>query len=72
MIPFSEYPQSRFELQKMVQDDHDHLRPTIPPHTPPFFAKIISNCWKKDPEARPSWRSIIIQLTEQIGDKNEN
>jgi hypothetical protein len=47
------------ELMEAIQNGY---RMTPPKYSPNFFAKIMKNCWKKDPKERPTFS----QLSEMI------
>jgi len=47
---------------------HKGTREKLPKSCPSVLKKLIKSCWKKDPEARPSFVSIIEQLDACIFD----
>ena len=51
--PFFEYEGIPDQTLKQ-QIIKDHLRPTIPAHTPQQFKDLITACWQGDPQQRPS------------------
>jgi hypothetical protein len=46
----------------LIEDIQNGYRMTPPEYSPNFFAKIMKNCWKKDPKERPTFS----QLSEMI------
>lgn len=40
------------------------LRPSIPPGTPGPLAAVMTSCWVRDPDARPSFEQLREQLEE--------
>jgi len=42
------------------------VRPTFPPHFPPFICDIIASCWNQDPNDRPCFETIERQCREGI------
>lgn len=51
-----------FELKKLVVDKHK--RPKIPKSTPSKLGKLITECWDKNPEKRPSFEEIKAMVNE--------
>jgi len=41
-------------------------RPYIPDHTPPAFAKLITDCWNHHPDERPSFVVIVNTLEHML------
>ncbi|KAL6076589.1 Constitutive triple response 4 [Balamuthia mandrillaris] len=41
--------------------------PDIPKTCPPDYAKLISDCWEKDPNKRPSFDEILVRLQKLEG-----
>ena len=78
-VPFEEFMEhSRFfvngkiklqDLKRAIIEEH--LRPTIPPETPPFFADLIKACWDVDISKRPSSKTILEILGRELGKMNE-
>jgi len=59
--PFSEFSFS-FDFQILIQSAKKDCRPTIPTNCPQPFADLITTCWDKDPENRPSTAEVAQQL----------
>lgn len=38
-------------------------RPAMPPWSPPIYTALIRSCWAQAPSDRPSWSTVIGQLT---------
>ena len=38
------------------------FRPKIPKDTPPFFARLVRKCWDRQPQKRPDFDEIIVEL----------
>lgn len=50
---------SNNELRRTVLSG---MRPSIPERVPPTMAELIRSCWAADPDDRPSFTSITLQL----------
>lgn len=71
-IPYDEYQSNPKYFHKDLQEwklqdiktaiVEENLRPTIPANCPPFYADIITRCWKLDPEERISAFEITTLL----------
>lgn len=60
-----EEPQQDMKPLKMAHlAAHAGYRPPLPITTPPAWRALITSCWAEDPEARPSFRSIIGSLKD--------
>ena len=61
-IPFEEY---NYTFHSLLEEDiiNRQLRPTIPSHTPPLYAKLITDCWQANPQKRPSFTEILKKLS---------
>ena len=46
----------------------NNFRPEIPRDCPPRIAKLLEDCWQKNPSARPSFSSIITRLDRILVD----
>lgn len=49
-------------LQVSQEVVKNNLRPALSQRFPDPFAKLMQRCWDKDPESRPSFEKIIIEL----------
>ena len=38
------------------------MRPEIPPHTPPPFARMMQSCWAPTPDQRPDFGWVVAEL----------
>ena len=69
-LPFEEelktIPKGKLQ-PKIIEED---LRPIIPDTTPPPFAELIKDCWKKNPDLRPKTSNILERLVVIM--KNHN
>ena len=56
------YPDLKsFEVAvKVAKEKYVH---PIPDHTPPGLAKIMSSCWKYNPDERPTFNQIFDSLS---------
>jgi serine/threonine protein kinase len=45
----------------------DNLRPPIPSHAPPDYARLVTDCWHMDPTMRPTFLEIMHRLTAMAG-----
>jgi tRNA A-37 threonylcarbamoyl transferase component Bud32 len=59
MVPFVEYEYSRKEMMKRVRVGE---RPRLPATCPPILASLIERCWASDPNSRPSFQRICLEL----------
>jgi hypothetical protein len=50
--------------QLIMRVVNDNLRPPIPKHCPPPFAKLIADCWSPQAAKRPSFAQILTTLKE--------
>lgn len=46
----------------------DNIRPPITSDIPPSLAYLMSRCWDKDPDVRPSFSEIVFRLDECLVD----
>ena len=57
-VPFAD----RSPLQAAVAVSLNNIRPELPAGLPPAVAKLLNNCWQRDPAARPSFSSVLLEL----------
>ena len=38
------------------------IRPSIPPSSPEAYVNLMKECWKTDPDCRPTFTNIVDQL----------
>lgn len=62
--PFSEYKNIVYDFQILIQSAKKDLRPTIPDHCPRPFSSLISRCWDKEPDNRPTTAEVQKQLQD--------
>lgn len=43
----------------------------IPKNCDPFFKRLMKDCWKQQPEKRPSFQEIEARLSAELGDDSE-
>lgn len=76
-LPFQEYGSSSSrgyaEPAALAQETvaaicDEQLRPTLPAHTPPRLAELVTDCWQETPDARPSANTIVERLKSFLGD----
>lgn len=48
---------------------HEGLRPTIPFDCPSYWSQLMTDCWKKNPQDRPSVGNIIQRLSSHYTDE---
>eukprot|EP01132_Coremiostelium_polycephalum_P004253 gene4253-5323_t len=61
--PYGEYKNLN-EFQIMLYTSNHNLRPTIPNHCPESVKTLISKCWDKEIEQRPTSTEAITLLTQ--------
>jgi serine/threonine protein kinase len=44
----------------------------IPKNCDPFFKRLMKDCWKQQPEKRPSFQEIEARLSAELGDDSED
>ena len=49
----------RFDLDVNFDGGVQRQRLPIPPHCPTFLAKLMQDCWKEDPDDRPTFAQIL-------------
>jgi len=54
-VPFEGFGKVAFMQEVVV----DHLRPPMNRNWPPEFSQLLGSCWRRDPEERPSFASIL-------------
>lgn len=55
-----------FNEQQIRQEIiHNHLRPTIPKESGPFFANLIPKLWRKDPKERLSAQEVMVLIESE-------
>jgi hypothetical protein len=42
----------------------DHLRPPMSRSWPPEFCHLLGSCWRRSPEERPSFESILLAIDQ--------
>ncbi|CAK0877674.1 unnamed protein product [Prorocentrum cordatum] len=57
--PFVDFEKG--ELQALVTKG---VRPEVPPEVPRFYIRMSESCWDSDPEMRPDFGSLILDLQE--------
>eukprot|EP00457_Paulinella_chromatophora_P003033 gb/GEZN01003038.1/.p1 GENE.gb/GEZN01003038.1/~~gb/GEZN01003038.1/.p1 ORF type:complete len:618 (+),score=102.51 gb/GEZN01003038.1/:121-1974(+) len=76
--PFDSYEKSqRSGEQESTLDSFDRaiidgLRPIIPDKCPPKFRKLIQDCWRGDPETRPTVEEVTPRLQEIMRELDES
>lgn len=57
-VPYSEMT----PLQAAVGVVQKGLRPQIPPNTPPALAELMQECWRRNPQERPSFEQLKARM----------
>jgi len=57
-VPFEGFGKEEF-IQEVVVD---HLRPPMSRSWPPLFCHLLDSCWRRSPEERPSFESILLTI----------
>ena len=59
-VPFEGFGKVAF-IQEVVVD---HLRPPMSRSWPPEFCHLLGSCWRRSPEERPSFESILLAIDQ--------
>lgn len=59
--PYGDQGMNPFQLMTAVVNG---LRPVVPINCPPALAKLMQSCWDSDPDRRPSFPEISLQLKD--------
>jgi hypothetical protein len=51
-------------IETATQITSNGLRPQFPQGTRMELQQIISNCWKEDPNERPTFKELLLQLQQ--------
>mmetsp|Transcript_30239 Transcript_30239/g.76059 ORF Transcript_30239/g.76059 Transcript_30239/m.76059 type:complete len:512 (+) Transcript_30239:118-1653(+) len=62
-LPFDDIETRKEIFERVCMQDY---RPPIPEDTPPHLQRLIKACWEKNPNDRPSFYSILMQLDRII------
>lgn len=62
--PYSEHKNLKFDFQIIIQTAKNGLRPNIHSSTPAPFVELMQHCWDTQPECRPTFSAILINLEE--------
>ena len=68
MVPFKGVDKN--ELLREVVDRG--VRPKIPESLPPVLSNLLTDCWKKEPAARPSFGRILTTLDTVLIEMENN
>eukprot|EP01090_Pellita_catalonica_P011003 TRINITY_DN22482_c0_g1_i1.p2 TRINITY_DN22482_c0_g1~~TRINITY_DN22482_c0_g1_i1.p2 ORF type:complete len:122 (+),score=25.88 TRINITY_DN22482_c0_g1_i1:286-651(+) len=49
-------------LQILTMVSEENMRPEIPSWTSADYAKLVRDCWHRDPHKRPSWEVLLREL----------
>eukprot|EP01095_Lingulamoeba_sp_RSL-Kostka_P015906 TRINITY_DN749_c4_g1_i1.p1 TRINITY_DN749_c4_g1~~TRINITY_DN749_c4_g1_i1.p1 ORF type:complete len:554 (-),score=165.32 TRINITY_DN749_c4_g1_i1:219-1880(-) len=60
--PYAEYPNLRIDFQIIIFSAKKNKRPTIPENCPDFIQDLITECWSKEPDDRPSCSELVQKL----------
>jgi serine/threonine protein kinase len=60
--PYDQYGHTEAALDNMINDILIGWRPAIPESVPNHYASLISDCWKQDPRARPTFPEIMKRI----------
>ena len=57
-VPFADIPGDALAGTAIV----DGKRPPVPANLPPFFRPLLEACWKKEPNQRPQFLTIVLAI----------
>ncbi|KAJ1434057.1 kinase-like domain-containing protein [Ochromonadaceae sp. CCMP2298] len=63
-LPFTGLGKTGF-MQEVVRGG---IRPKLDKNWPPGFTNLLTSCWQRDPENRPSFSMLIIDLNKLVGE----
>jgi serine/threonine protein kinase len=63
-VPFKGYNRDQFIKEVVV----GKLRPKLDSSWPVGFSNLLNACWHNDPNARPSFTEVVMDLNSLIGD----
>lgn len=61
-VPFEGFGKVAFMQEVVV----DHLRPPMSRSWPPEFSQLLDSCWRRTPEERPSFESILLAIDQLL------